>query len=77
MLLIASYTCLAEANQNVPSSVVTVNGIVVSRKVTHVSLAADTDYLLYNKLVPRVSIVYEHDEGQPIAWQEVMVPMSR
>ena len=66
MLLAACWTCMAQNEAALPSSAVTVNGKVVTRKVTSVELTTDNNGFLYNGKVPRVAIIYEHDEGQPL-----------
>ena len=66
VLLAASWTCMAQSDAALPSSAVTVNGRVVTHKVTRLYLTTDKSGFLYNGRVPRVAIIYEHDEEQPL-----------
>ena len=66
MLLAASWICMAQNDAAQTGSAVIVNGKVVTHKVTSLYLTTGKNGFLYNGTVPRVAIIYEHDEDRPL-----------
>jgi len=65
VLLFACWTCMAQ-DDGQTSAAVTVNGNVVTYKVTSLYLTTGKNGFLYQGTLPRVAIVYAHDEDQPL-----------